>query len=144
MTPTIKELDELLFKMAEKEKEIDLAKAQLTERNKEFNTLQFRAIDFLREAERESYDSPAGKIEMKETWRVNLPENDIEKTKFFTFLREQGLFDKYATVNSNSLNALYRGYWEEAKAKGEGMTFTLPGIGAPKIDRTPKFKAAKV
>ncbi len=142
--PTVRELDELLAKVAAKEKEIDAIQAVLTEHNKELNRLTFRAVDFLKELNRDSYDSPSGRITMVESWRVNLPKTDQEKMELFGFLKSQGLFEKYATVNSNSLNALYKAYWQEAKDKGEGMTFTMPGVGAPKLDRVPKFKVAKV
>ncbi len=140
---TVRELDELLEKMAAKEKEIDALSATLTEHNKEFNRLKFRAVDFLKELGRDGYTSPAGDIKMVESWRVNLPATDQDKLALFDFLKTRGLFEKYATVNSNSLNALYKADWEEAKAKGEGMTFTMPGVGAPKLDRVPKFKVAK-
>lgn len=139
----VSELDELLQKMADKEKEIDALTEVLTNHNKEFTQLKFRAVAFLQELDRDNYSAPAGKIEMKDQWRVNLPKTDQDKMLFFDFLKEQGIFEKMATVNSNSLNSLYRSYWEDAKAKGEGMTFGLPGIGAPIIDRIPKFKASK-
>lgn len=141
---SVQELDELLEKLSAKEKEIDAQKEILTAHNKEYNQLQFRASAYIQELGRDEYSGPAGKIEIKEKWRVTLPVSDNDKSALFAHLRERGLFDKYATVNSNSLNALYNADWDEAKRRGEGMVFTMPGVGAPVIDRLPKFTAAKV
>lgn len=141
---TVKELDEICEKIAAKEREIEAHEAVLTEHNKELAALEGRAVQYLKELGRESYDAPAGKIKIEEKWRVNLPATDQEKTLLFDHLRERGIFDKYATVNANSLNSLYKADWDAAKARGEGMEFSMPGIGAPKLFEKPNFKAAKV
>lgn len=138
-----KELDDLLAELSAKEKEKDEHAEKGTVINKEYSRLLFRAQVFIKELGRTDYVGPAGKVEIKESWRVNLPKTDQDKVVFFDYLRERGIFDKLATVNSNSLNALYRAEWEEAKGRGEGMTFAMPGIPAPEFDSLPKFTATK-
>lgn len=142
-TVTVKELDDLVELLAQKEKECD-AQSEVTKLlNKEYAAIEGRIVNYMKELEREQYDSPFGKIKIKQQWRVNMPGDDNEKRLLFDHLRERGIFDKYATVNSNSLNALYMADWREAQARGEGMTFAMPGVPAPKLFEKPDFKAAK-
>lgn len=140
---TVKELDDLIEKLAGEETKKDGAAEVLKGINKEINALEYRIAAYMNELGRDEYVSPIGKFTIKDSWRVNMPENDIEKAKLFDHLRERGIFDKYATVNSNSLNALYRADWDAAKEHGEGMTFAMPGVPAPKFDKKLDFKPSK-
>lgn len=140
---TVKQLDELIEKLAAKEVEAEAQGAIMTTLNKEVAALEGRIVQYLKELDRESYDSPVGKFKIEEQWRVNMPADDNAKRALFDHLREREIFDKYATVNSNSLNALYMADWREAKEQGRGMEFTMPGIAAPKLFEKLKFKAVK-
>ena len=140
---TVAELDELVKMIAAKEKEIDAQKEITTKLNKELTSLEGKCTQYLIELGRKDYTSPHGKVAITQKWRVNLPDGDSAKRLFFDHLRERGIFDKYATVNSNSLNALYMQDWAEAKERGEGLEFTMPGLEAPKLFEALTFKAAK-
>lgn len=140
---TVKELDELIEKLDIEEKKKETVAETLTGINKEINALEYRIAAYLNELGRDEYVCPIGKFTIKDTWRVNMPQTDMDKRMLFDHLRERGIFDKLATVNSNSLNALYRADWEEAKERGEGMTFAMPGVPAPKFDKKLDFKPAK-
>lgn len=140
---TVSELDGLIEQLAAKEKECD-AQAEVTKLlNKEYMAIEGRIVNYMKELKRDQYDSPFGKFKIKEKWRVNLPEDDVAKRALFDHLRERGIFDKYATVNSNSLNALFMADWREAEARGEGVTFSMPGVPAPKVFEALEFKATK-
>lgn len=141
---TVQELDELIGQIAAKELEVEAHEAVGKSLNKALAELEGRAVSYMKELNRDSYESPHGKIKIEEKWRVNLPQTDLEKREFFDWLRSKGIFDKYATVNSNSLNSLYMAEWKEAQKRGEGMTFSIPGVPAPKLFEKPKFKAKKV
>lgn len=141
---TINEFDEVLKSIALQQEKIEVKEAELTELNKELARLEGKATNYLNELGRTEYDSPHGKGIIEQKWRVNLPSTDLEKKDFFEYLREKGIFDKYATVNSNSLNSLYMSEWNNAKKEGEGMTFNMPGIGAPKLFEKFKLKPKKV
>lgn len=140
---TVADLDDLMKSIAEQEETIEAHKEVSTRMNKELAQLENRAVQYLKDLGREEYVSPYGKGAIEQKWRVNLPEDDIKKREFFDYLRALEIFDKYATVNSNSLNSLYRAEWEAAKQDGRGMEFTMPGIGAPKVYEQFKFKPAK-
>lgn len=142
-TVTVKDLDDLIAKLAAKEKEVKVQADVTKALNKEYAALEGKIAAHMKELERETYDSPFGKFKISDKWRVNMPQNDIEKEKLWAHLRERGIFERYATVNSNSLNALFMRDWEEAKLRGEGMTFTMPGVPAPTHFTQLQFKAAK-
>lgn len=142
-TVTVEELDGLLAELKNLNEVKDAQGDALKETNKQIWALQEKAGLYLGELDRTEYDSPHGKIKVGEKWRVNLPPNDLAKGELFEHLRQRGIFDKFATVNSNSLNALYMADWREAEERGEGMTFQMPGIEAPKCDKEIKFKPSK-
>lgn len=137
---TVEELDKLLAEYTRVEEEKEQLALQVTEKNKELSRIEFRVTAFLEELGRQKFESPIAKCEIKEEWRVNMPADDVAKAALFQHLRERGIFDAYATVNSQSLNALYRKDLAEAEARGEAMTFTMPGIEAPKILKRTKIK----
>lgn len=141
---TVKELDAILEKLkALSVKKEEIAES-LSEVNKEIQRLEGQCDKWLEELGRKDYASQDGKVERKETLSVRMPENPLEKEKFWKYLEEQGLFKKYATVQSNSLNKIFKEALKEAEEKGEDpMLFNLPGLPPPVLDRFAKFKAAK-
>lgn len=140
---TVEELDGHLAELLDLDKQIDAQSEVTKELNKKYNALLFKCGAYMKELGRTDYSSPHGKFEVKESWRVNMPQSDEDKRALFEHLKERGIFDKYATVNSNSLNALYMADWKEAETRGEGMTFGMPGVPAPKPEIKPNFKPAK-
>ena len=61
---------------------------------------------------------------------VQTPKTTEEKEKFFMWLEEQGIFYEFASINSQSLNKLYRDKAEEAEKMGV-LDYRIPGIGEP-------------
>lgn len=141
---TVVELDQLIEKILDQEDKIEAKSAEVTEMNKELAKLEALAVQHLKDLGRDEYDSPHGKMSIKEKWRVNLPQSDNDKAALFAHLQERGVFNKYATVNSASLNSLYMTDWEAAKQKGEGLEFSMPGIPAPNLFEKFDVKASKV
>lgn len=140
---TVQQLDELIQKIHEKELEIEKQTEVVTNLGKELAVLEGNAVGYLKDLGRETYDSPFGKLKIEQKWRVNMPADDQAKAELFAHFRERGIFDKYATVHSVSLNSLYKADWEAAKERGEGLEFTMPGIGAPTLFEKLRFKPAK-
>ena len=140
----LKAINELCDKYLLTEKEKDELAEKVTEKNKEMAVILGRVTAYMKEAGMEDYVAPTATVGIDQKWRVNLPDGDQNQTLLFEHLRERGIFDAYATVNSNSLNSLYMKDWAEAKNRGEGMTFSMPGIDAPKLFETSKIKPKKV
>jgi hypothetical protein len=130
---TVAELDDLVRQIFDKRLVIEEAEAVVSGHNKELAKLEEKAVVYLKELGRDNYRTEWGTVSILEKWRVNLPQTDEDKQAFFQYLREKGLFDRLATVNSNSLNSLYMAEWAAAQEEGKGMEFSIPGIGAPKL-----------
>lgn len=139
---TVRELDVLVEDLKGLELAKDAAAKVTTELNKKIAQVEGRIVHYLKDLDRDQYDSPHGKLTIRPKWRVNLPKGQ-NKLEFFEYLRERGIFEEYATVNSNSLNALYMADWQDAQKRGEGMTFTMPGIDAPTLFESLDFKLKK-
>src|ERR1035437_5094541 len=130
---TVKDLDALIAMLKAKMDEAEVQSEITKSLNKEIMRLEGQIVGHLKDLGRESYDSEFGKCKIVQKWRVNMPKDDEAKTLLFAHLREREIFDHCATVNSNSLNALFMRDWEAAKERGEGVTFSMPGIDAPKL-----------
>ena len=147
---TVKALDEIIVKILELEAQMDAKDEEKLVFSKENIKLEALAVQHLKDLEREEYDSPMGKVSIKEKWSVTSPQTDQDKELLFGFLRERGIFTKYVSVNSKSLQSLYGAEWEAAKARGEGLEFSIPGISAPNLfekfecKESKKSKAKKV
>jgi hypothetical protein len=122
---------------------IEQMERAVTEENKKLALLEAKAVAWLDELGRESYKHPRGSIGVNEKWRFNLPQGDENKAKFFNYLRERGLYDKYATVNANSYNSFLLAEWEVAKEEGRGMEFSVPGVPEPKFFRALSTRKGK-
>ena len=129
---TVADIDQLADQIIKLRAEADQIEETLKEKNKAIIALEGKMVEFIKERG-DSYISHGHTFSVREQWRVNLPRTDQDKLALFEHLRQRGIFEKFATVNSNSLNSLFMADWEEAKQKGEGMTFTMPGLEAPKL-----------
>lgn len=141
---TVADLDGLILEIKKKYDEVEAADRIKKDLNIELGSLKGRAAAYLNELKRSSYESAIGKIEAVKEERVNLPESLPDKMAFFDYLKEKGMFENYATVNSNSLNAYYkreRATW--IKDGNDPMMFTLPGVPAPKSLDKLEFKETK-
>ncbi len=130
---TVAQLDELVAKIFEKRKEIEAAELVTSKLNIELAKMKQDCVVYLKELGRENYKSPYGSISVQQKWRVNMPQTDAEKQALFEWMREKGIYDKYATVNSASLNSLWNAEREAAAKRGELMEFEIPGLGAGKL-----------
>lgn len=110
--------------------------------NKMIMTLEQKGGSYLKVLKREDYQSPAGTIQVGGKWAVRMPKDDEAKAALFQHLRERELFDRYATVNSRSLNALYMADWKAAIKKDPEawVLFDMPGVPAPVFDEFTKIK----
>lgn len=61
---------------------------------------------------------------------VTTPKTPEEKEQLFEFLQQRGIFLEMASVNSQTLNSLYKSLAEEAAEKGV-LDFRMPGVGEP-------------
>lgn len=76
----------------------------------------------------ERFDGELAAVTMKEKTSVKVPKSPEDKAAFFGYLREQGVFDDLATVNSATLNSWYRAELEVRRASGKSEE--VPGLGS--------------
>lgn len=70
---------------------------------------------------------------------VVTPKTVEDKQKLFDYLKEKGIFMEFASVNSQSLNALYKSLAEEALKEGV-LDFRMPGVPEPTSYTTLKLR----
>jgi hypothetical protein len=133
---TVEDLDTLIAKIFETEKIVDEAKAVMGKMNISLESMKAQAAQYLHALKRKDYQTPYGTVSITQKYRVSMPQTDEDKAALFQWMRERGIYDKYATVHAQALNSLYMAEWEAAKRSGEGMTFSLPGVGEPKLYET--------
>lgn len=138
----IKELGDLIAAMVEQRKKIEELEKPVTEANKTLAAMEQKAASYLEELGWESFKSPFGTISVKDEWRFALPQTDEDKLAFFNYLRERGVYDKYATVHSTAYNSFCKAEWDVAKSEGRGFDFKLPGVPEPKLYRKLSLRKA--
>lgn len=125
---TVKELDELVASVFAQRADIDESKAALTLLNKNLMALETKAMKYMEELDRTTYQSEFGTIYIKDDYSVKVPATPEDKQALFDHLKERGIFDRYATVNSKALNALFKEDFDMAIKRGE-LNFEMPGVG---------------
>lgn len=133
---TVQEMDQLVTDMFALRAEIDLDKEKLSAKNATLEQMQAKAVAAMKQLERENYKCTAGTVYITQKWRVNTPKEEADKKAFFVYLRDKGILWEYITVNSNSLNSYFMTEWENAKERGDGMGFKIPGIPEPSLFET--------
>jgi len=142
---TVECLDDLVVDVLELKNIVGLLADLSKNVNKAIMRLEGRAGSYLEGLGRDKYDSPDGGVEKKKEWHVCMPESDAAKLQLFEWLKSKDLFERYATVNSRSLNSLFMAEWEAAKKRDPeaAILFTLPGVPDPQINEYTTIKAPK-
>lgn len=73
---------------------------------------------------------------------VRTPKDMESKQALFAYLRERGIFDEIVSVNSMTLNSLYKSLADEALKNGI-LDFKMPGVPEPKPYTNLKLRKAK-
>lgn len=141
---TIKQVDDLLKQLALLEDEKETITQILTAKNKEIASLEWKLTEVLDSLERDEYESPFGKVSISPEFQVRQP-LDENKHLLWGWMKEKGIFERYAQVHAGALKSLFKEERAIAIENGEDpMTFTLPGMEPATIFRKLKFKPKKV
>lgn len=93
----------------------------------ELETAKKRMVAALEAAGVDSAEVAGYSFSLRAKLSVRLPSSDEERTAFFDYLKNKGLFEQMISVNSNTLNSWYRGEAEAALEQGD-IDFSVPGI----------------
>jgi len=128
---TVEDLDEIIAFIFSKKSEIEEAQSVVSTKNKELSKIKQQAVLYLKELGRTDFKSDLGTIKVDQKLNVKNPQSEEDFQKFNAYLKEKGLYERLAKVNNKSLNSLYSSELKEAVKRGDGMSFSIPGIGEP-------------
>lgn len=118
---------------------IEASKAALELLNNEYQSICFDIMKLMDAMDIYSVKMHGFTFYTAETETVKTPKTLEDKAKLFEFLRDKGLYDEMVSINSQSLNSLYRALSAEALEKGH-LEFLMPGVDAPTSFRQLKLK----
>lgn len=107
-------------------------KAAYSVANAEVDDLKRQVIEMLTTSGLKNFKLPGvATVSVVEKLSVQTPKTHEDKEKFFEWLKAQGedMYLQYASVNSNSLNSLFKIKQEEYAENGEVLD--IPGLGDP-------------
>lgn len=131
---TVKELDGMVeecFKLKNDYQEASKVKA---EAHGKMEMKQQEVIDALQELGKTSYKAPKGTFSYKVIENFRTPKDNESRAKFFSYLKEKGVYDELITVNSATLNS----WAKEEIATYDGLDMQIPGL----VKCDPVFRAS--
>lgn len=104
--------------------DLDKQKKEATAKKEEMQEIMGHLMEVL---DVTSYKSKSGTITKTEQPNYRLPQDDDSRKKFFSYLKEKGLYDQLITVNSRSLQSFVKQEVELAEAE-DNFGFLPDGI----------------
>lgn len=101
-------------------------KQRLKDENGTLDQMKTKIMAYMEGFDKKKYSTNFGTIFIQSKFSVKVPKDLDSKQELFKWLASKDIFQEYATVNSVSLNALYRSYLES-----EGPDFSIPGLAEP-------------
>lgn len=136
---TITQLEEAAKKIADARKVTDTKRAELKQLDKEAEELEVAFMAMLEATEKSSYHSEVGTLTITNRESVKTPKTNEEKEALFNWLKEKGLYMEVVSVNSQTLQRLYKDEKAAAEERGE-LFFRLPGVGDPVVNQFLSFR----
>lgn len=142
---TVEQFDAHVNKMAEVRAKLTAAARVKADLEIEFSKLSEQAFQYLKALGRKNYPTPFGTVYLAKMVSLKGPQTDADKAALFAWMREQGIFEKYASVNVNSLKSLYMAEIERASREDPtaALTFAIPGVERPTVYETVKVLKGK-
>lgn len=128
----LKEAAKLKDDLNTAESEVDALKKILT-------PLSYEILKIMEETEVEKVSAHGYTFFIEERETVKTPKTAEEKREFFDFLRSKDLFDDMVSINSSTLNSLFKSLNNEAIEAGN-LDFRIPGLEAPTSSKSLKLR----
>ena len=147
---SIEQLKQLTLRLKEKKAELEAAKKTVSILQEERREIEQEYLQLLEASELDNFKCEHGMVYTSEIETVRTPQTIEDKKLLFEHLkslptRTEGVTDdaffEYATINSQSLNSLYKQQKEIAFEKGD-YSFSMPGIGEPSTHTRLGFRKA--
>lgn len=124
----VKEFNEFIEKMYELKAKKDELSEETKKVSAELELAKKKALEYLEQAEMTKYAHPKGTVFVQNKFSAKVPKDEESKKQLFKWLKEKGISMQYLTVNSNSLNSLYK-----AELEANGPDFKMPGVEEPQL-----------
>lgn len=141
-SPPTEELAGLLADAAQKKLVIGSAREEPKNLKVDFEQVKTKILRAIEASGIGSLKAHGWTFYKKDETSVKTPKTIEEKQELFEFLRERGIFDEMVSVNSKTLNTLYKNLSEEAADQGI-LEFVMPGVGAPTTYTTLEMRRSK-
>ena len=121
----LKKFNALIDDAYEQKEIVAKRKLDFEKEKKALAAFQEKILFILQENDMEKYASKHGTVFRVKRESVRVPKGPEEKAEFFAWLKNKGIYDELVTVNSVTLNALYK---QESEVAND-PDFKIPGIG---------------
>lgn len=121
---TVSALDTFCRDIAQQNVKVKAAKEAYDAEKKVLEEMKLKGLAHLEALDRENYKSEYCTIYTKNNFSVKVPSNPYDRDKFFTWMKEKGIFEEKITVHSKTLVSMYNSFVEES---GD-PDFQIPGI----------------
>jgi len=142
MSMTIDEMNRLCEDIATTRDTVAEISREKKEAQERLDELEATLLQQMLDAGMHHYASPVGKFGLSARTSVKTPKTPEDRAKFFEWLKSIGVYDQTITVNSQTLNALYRKELEQAQAEGRDDV-QIPGITEVKVNTILSFRREK-
>lgn len=130
---SLEQMDQAVKDLRKMKDTYSLESTKVKELYAQVKEAESKVVSLLQQAGKSKYVvEGVGSVNLQETMSVQTPKTPEQKEAFFNWLREEMGHDgylTYATVNSNSLNSLYKQKAEEYGERGEVLE--IDGLEAP-------------
>lgn len=121
------DLSELANELLATKNELDIKKEELEVAQKHYDEASQQLMNALDALNVDSFKANGHSFFTATKESVRIPKDEESKAKFLAWLKQEGLFDSMISVNSQTLNSLYKAKAEEALKEGN-LDFRIPGI----------------
>lgn len=118
---------------------IEKTKAELALLQDEFSPLSDEIVKILEALNIDSISAEGFMFFIEEKSSVKIPRSNEDKEKFFAYLKSIGVYDEIVSVNSQTLNSLFKSLSEQALENGV-LDFQIPGIEEPKTYKSLRMR----
>lgn len=133
------ELATLTKEAAELKSELEHAETLVSKIKERYNAVTNTILQTLELMDLDSIKAHGFLFYKHNNTSVTTPKTVEDKKLLFDFLEKRGIFMEIASVNSQTLNALYKSLAAEAADEGN-FDFKLPGVGEPTTYTTLKLR----
>lgn len=141
---TVHALDELVMKYKTQRDRCDQLKEVLKSESVNLEGIEKSVMAILGQIGRAYFDSPFGRIAIRQKKYWSLPRTVEERQAFFNYLKEKGQFESLVSVNSQTLQGYMGDLLREAELDGKLVEFEKPpGLSDPFIRETISFTGKK-